>query len=224
MVALLGSSFWLTCGMASAATTIVPNTIGEPSLVTPGGLLDSLYGLSNLTRMDDVLDQKWDNDGLAHVLVIARFSDYSQTIGYLPGETGDLFVPLVTVTVAGLIEATEVTFTIGDSGLDFRWADDPNGAGLAPGLWSAREDDNSDLKDHMATWLITGKEGHSGNRLGAYVIAFEDFYGLGDRDYNDLVALVWGVTDGPLGVPLPASLWLVAVAIVGGGVWSRARA
>ena len=224
MAALLGSSFWLTGGMAAAGTTIVPNTIGEPSLITAGGLLDSLYGLSNLTRMDDLLDQKWENNGLAHVLVIAKFSDYSQTVGYLPGETGDLFIPLVTVTGAGLIDATEVSFTIGDSGLDFRWADDPNGVALAPGLWSAREDANADLKDHMVTWLITGNEGHSANRLGAYVVAFEDMYGLGDRDYNDLVLLVWGVTDGPLDVPLPASLWLVGIALVGGGVWRRARA
>ena len=229
MAALLGCSFWLADSLASA-TTVLPNPGEEPSLATEGGLLDSLYGLGNLTRMDDSLDQKWGNTGLAHVLVVAQYAGYSQTFGYLPGDTGSAFVPLVTVTATGLIDGAEVTFTIDESGADFRWGDDPNGAGVAPGLWSAREDHNSDLKDHMVTWQITGTEGHPDNRLGAFVVAFEDLFGLGDRDYNDLVVLVWGVTDGPIVpaqptqlVPAPPSLLLVGIAMVGGACWRRFR-
>jgi uncharacterized protein DUF4114 len=221
MAVLLGSSLWLAGGLASA-TTILPNSGGEPSLATPGGILDSLYSLGNLTRMDDSLDQKWENTGLAHVVVVAKYAGYSQTLGYLPGDTGAVFVPLLTVTDTGAIDGTEITFTSDESGADFRWGDDPNGGAVAPGLYSAREDGNADLRDHMVTWLITGNDGHPGNRLGAYVVAFEDLFGLGDRDYNDLVVLVWGVTDGPL-VPAPASLLLVAVAMVGGGCWRRLR-
>jgi len=224
IAALLGGSVWLAGGMASASTNVLANSSGEWSVATPGGLLDSLYGLDNLTRMDDSLDQMWGNTGLAHALVVAKYAGYSQTFGYLPGETGDVFVPLVTVTSTGLIDGTEVTFTIDESGADFRWGDDPNGAGVAPGLWTAREDANADLQDHMVAWLISGNAARPGNRLGAFVIAFEDLFGLGDRDYNDLVVLVWGVTDGPLDVPMPASLWLVGLAMVGGGCWRRLRA
>ena len=75
--------------------------------------------------------------------------------------------------------------------------------------------------------MITGNASHPNNILGAFVVGFEDLPGLGDTDYNDLVVLVWGVTDGPivglLAIPLPAGLMLIAASVLGGAGWSRFR-
>lgn len=60
----------------------------------------------------------------------------------------------------------------------------------------------------MVTYLITGSLDHPDNHVGAYVIAFEDLPGGGDRDYNDLVVEVRGPLDAP-SVPAPATLVLL---------------
>jgi len=223
IAALLSGALWLGTTGWAVATPVMPNMGGEPSLAIQGGILDTLYGLGNLTRMDDSVDLIWGNTGIAHVLVVAKYSGYDQTFGYMAGQSGGTFVPLVTVTGNGWFSGTEITFTSDLSGADFRWGNDPNGLGGTPGLWSAREDENSDGRDHMVTWMITGNAGRPNNIVGAFVVGFEDLPRLGDADYNDLVVLVWGVTDGPLAIPLPASLMLVAASVLGGAGWSRLR-
>lgn len=223
---LLSSVLWLGSAGGAGATPVMPNMMGEPSLAIAGGILDTLYGLGNLTRMDDSLDLIWGNTGIAHVLVVAKYSGYTQTFGYMAGEEGGAFVPLVTVAGDGYVSGTEITFTSDQSTAEFRWGNDPNGLGGTPGLWSAREDENPDGRDHMVTWMITGNAGRPNNIIGAFVVGFEDLPRLGDADYNDLVVLVWGVTDGPVGalaIPLPASLMLLAASVLGGAGWSRFR-
>jgi uncharacterized protein DUF4114 len=224
---LVSGALWLGSIGWAGATPVMPNMGGEPSLVIQAGILDTLYGLGNLTRMDDSLDLLWGNTGIAHVLVVAKYSGYDQTFGYLAGESGGDFVPLVTVSGNGYVSGGEITFSIDQSTADFRWGNDPYGLGGTPGLWSALADENADGRDHMVTWMITGNAGHPNNILGAFVVGFEDLPGLGDADYNDLVVLVWGVTDGPitgpLAVPLPASLMLIAASVLGGAGWSRFR-
>jgi hypothetical protein len=56
--------------------------------------------------------------------------------------------------------------------------------------------------DHMVSWLVT-----DGQYAGDYVLAWEDLKLLGDRDYNDLVVRVSGVSNMPA-VPVPAAAWL----------------
>ena len=199
-------------------TQILPNLGGEPSLEGDGGVLDLLYGLGNLLRMDDGVDEMWGNTRVASVRVVAKHSGYRETLGYLPGEHGDAFVPLVSAPDNGLMSA-EFTFSAADSGPDFRWGLDPNGAGVAPGIWSSSAGDNADGRDHMVTWRVTGVVNHPDNPIGAFVIGFEDLVDLGDGDYNDLVAEVRGVTDGPLpgeavasAVVLPAPATLIVIA------------
>ena len=224
---LLTGALWLGSTGSAGATPVMPNLSGEPSLAIQGGILDTLYGLGNLTRMDDSLDLLWGNTGVAHVLVVATYSGYDQTFGYLAGKSEGIFVPLITLSGNGYVSGTEITFTIEQSTADFRWGNDPNGPGGTPGLWSAREDENADELDHMVTWMITGNAGRPNNILGAFVVGFEDLPSLGDADYNDLVVLAWGVTDGPivgpLAIPLPASLMLVAASVLGSAGWSRFR-
>lgn len=219
---MLSGALVIAAGGSAQATPVLPNPGGEPSLATPGGTLDTLYGLGNLTRMDDSVDQLWGNTGIAHVLVVATYSGYTQTFGYLLGESGGAFVPLVSVAGSGPIAGPEITFTVDESGADFRWGNDPNGLGIAPALWSAREDENIDHRDHMVTWLITGNDGRPNNILGAFVVGFEDLPGLGDADYNDLVVLVWGVTDAPI-LPAPASVVLLVVGAAGAACQRRFR-
>jgi hypothetical protein len=196
---------------ASASTTVVlPNPGGEPSLATPGGILDQLYGLGNVSRVNDALDQKWLNPGSATAILRAKYSGYSQTFGFVTG--GALFVPLFTVTGNGLFDGPGTGFSSAESGTSFGWGDDPNGAAVGPDLWRDVEADNADGLDHMVTYLITGSLDHPDNHVGAYVIAFEDLPGGGDRDYNDLVVEVRGPLDAPSdapSVPAPATLVLL---------------
>ena len=219
------AALWLaTAAGATTLTPVQPNPGGEPSLATAGGLLNSLYGLSNLARIDDSLDQQWGNLGTAEVIAKAKYAGYSQTFGYITGASGGAFVPLFSITQSGLLTGISAQFTVAQSGESFRWGDDPNGTSQPPGLWSALQSDNAadGGQDHMVTWLITGAAGHPDNHVGAFVIAFEDLSGLGDRDYNDLVVEVRGVSDGA--VPLPATLALVAAGLAGlGALRIRAR-
>ncbi|MGB5517580.1 MAG: DUF4114 domain-containing protein, partial [Gammaproteobacteria bacterium] len=60
--------------------------------------------------------------------------------------------------------------------------------------------------DHMVSWRITG-----GKYAGDLVMAWEDLPHLGDRDYNDLVLRVSGVT----AVPVPATVWLFISGLIG---------
>ena len=74
-------------GTASAATTgISPGP--ETPLLEAAGILDQVYGLGNLRRVDDDLDQIWfpaNGDATA----VAKFADFTQDVGYIPDLNGD---------------------------------------------------------------------------------------------------------------------------------------
>ena len=54
-ISLLSFGLFLGAGPAAAIPTVIlPGP--EVGLVTVGGILDQLYGLSNLTRIDDTID------------------------------------------------------------------------------------------------------------------------------------------------------------------------
>jgi len=190
----------------SVANTIILPSPFEPNLIGSGGILDNEFGLINLQRIDDGLDQYWNvvADEVS-VTAVAKHAGFSQNFGFIDSDddfTSLLYVPYMD----GQIN----TFSMSDSGSPFRFGLDPSGSPLL----SSDPLDNvfcgwhgcSDPQDHMVSWLITG-----GEYAGDYVVAWEDLKNLGDRDYNDLVVRVSGAAV----VPVPAALILFGSGLLG---------
>lgn len=186
----------------SSLTPVLPSPGNEPDLLGAEGILDRYFGLDTLTRIDDSADLFWANEGAISVKTIGKWAGFRQEFGLINADNE--FIPLFDVASWGYPRAR---FGINDSGPRFRFGLDPSGAPL----WSSNPGDNPDGLDHMVTWQITG----GGNEYlhGAFVIAWEDLEGGGDRDFNDLVLLVKGdVAIAP--VPVPAALWLFGSGIL----------
>ena len=186
-------------------TSIYPSP-HEPDLTGSGGILDITYGLGNLQRIDDDLDQYWNvSANEVTVTAVAKYAGFSQDFGFIDND--DNFTSLLLVPY---MNSQSNTFTIIDSGSPFRFGLDPSGSPL----FSSDPLDNvicgryhcSTPKDHMVSWLIT-----DGDYAGDYVIAWEDLKKLGDRDYNDLVVRVSGASV----VPVPAAVWLFGSGLLG---------
>jgi len=191
---------------SSGSLTYISPSHYEPDLIGEGGILDTVYGLENLQRIDDNLDRYWNVSGVeVAVTSVAKHAGFSQNFGFIDGDgdfTSLLFVPDMNVQSSA--------FTINDSGSPFRFGLDPSGSTL----FSSDPLDNiychghycSQPDDHMVSWLIT-----DGVYAGDYVLAWEDLKHLGDRDYNDLVVRVSGASV----VPLPSSIVLFMSGMLG---------
>jgi hypothetical protein len=196
----------------------------EPALAAPGGILDQLYGLENLTRVadlgDGLTDQFWTTSGLDAPLGIAiraKHSSYSYSFGILDGAAGlDDFVAVAAIpSRPGDFPANPATVAPANLGPVFRFA-----LRIEKGndeFWSSAIADNAssyanpagDSGDHMYTWQITGNARHAGNNIGNFVCAWEDlpdYTRCYDGDYNDLVLEVAAAA-----IPEPLTILHLAV-------------
>jgi hypothetical protein len=187
------------CSLTQAATTTIWPNPHEPGFISAGGTLDTIIGLSNLQRVDDNFDQWWAGPSIVDIQVIAKHAAYTQDFGYIDALNNYTSL-LSNITVN---YGQTASFDTVNSGSPFRFGLDPSDAPL----FSSYANDNPDNGlDHMVTWRIT-----NGAHAGDYIIAWEDLYYLGDRDYNDLVLHVSGVNP----VPIPAAVWLFVAGLIG---------
>lgn len=206
---LLGSLGLFLGGQAAVATTteIAPGAL----LDSTGGILDQIYGLGNLQRIDDDLDKIW-NPANGTATTRAMRADFAQDFGYIPDLNSDnifdeSFVSLFTMpgfTYETGLDGPGASFDSGE--VNFLMA---LKSGAEP-MWTSQPDQNSDALDHMVTWLITGNEGNPDNVIGNRVIAWEDLTGGGDRDFDDLVVEI-----NVGAVPIPAAAWLFGSGLLG---------
>jgi len=197
---------------ALAYTTPIYYPNYEVWLDKTNGILDTLYGLNNVQRIEDNYDQVWYNPN-GHARAEAKYAGYTQNFGYINGDT-NTFTALFNVTANGYLNGDpNAPMTHYFTGYYFRFADDPSGSPL----WSSLQSENSGgNNDHMVTWKIignVGKPAYADNVIGNYVIAWEDL-NLGDADYNDLVVEVHGVSP-TTPTPEPATLSLLGLGLLG---------
>jgi hypothetical protein len=212
-------------GSHAALTHVSTGPGHEPGLMGAEGILDEHFGLENLVRVDDSIDQYWQSGGNFTVKTLAKWAGFRQSFGVI-GASGDFNHLLEASNRESLPEAS---FRIDNPDTTFRFGLDPSGAPL----WSSALADNTDAFDHMVTWRITANRNK--NLVGAFVTAWEDLANGGDQDYNDLVLLIEGdisihgadqlsvanAIPSPHAVPVPAALWLFASGLFGLGFLSR---
>lgn len=237
IISIIAGLLVMMSAPANAALT-EPQGADSPSGKVLFKTLDSLYGLDNLTRVDDydsaIVDQYWafaDEAVTATAIARAKFAGFTHKLGFLPGPEGSKFKSLFNTgrSYFGVFDEDgrgprsrmkkKASFTAEETGPVFRF-------GLKilnrPGyVWSSAPSDNvvmpngaaGDGIDHMITFQITGNEGHSGNTVGNYIIAWEDLRADNawcrfDGDYGDLVVEMSGVQP----VPEPYSIALFSLA------------
>ncbi len=183
---------------AGFTTPVNPAPGSEMDLLTEGGILDTLYGLENVVRVDDydgsigtpgadldiypsvaglpVTDQVW-TDGTINSVAKARYAGYTQQFGYTTDLVSPSYTNVMNISGKGYsVSGTAVMDFV--PGTRWAWARTGNKGGTQYSLDAL----NADQMDHMLTFQILGMSRKT------WVVAFEDLWDrTSDWDYNDLV-------------------------------------
>jgi hypothetical protein len=212
---LIANAFlMLECqSVATAALTYIHDALDqldEPNLIGtnpfPGNLnpsvLETLYGESNLRRVDDSADIAFKHTGTqATVRAVAQFSDIVRLLNYS--------------TSAGTWQNVVQIFGF-NQGYNPQFGAAPIFRSISGPVFilQAEHDSVSDPRknygktDMMVTFEIIGTSGHPNNHVGNYITAWECFFGT-DDDYQDLVFELGGAV--PVPEPGTGSLALVGL-------------
>ena len=192
-----------------------------------------------LARIDDSSDLIWTAGAGAGIFGIARSATRDFTLGILPGQSGGTytselpvigsagsteFLPAADVPTSGTGQNVngdlKASATYNSSGQPiftsiapgtFRFAIQcaPSSCSAPFQTWDSLPTDNSDGKDHMVTWQLSGPSIPIGDVW--YISGFENGT---DFDFNDYVFLFQNVT--PSGIaPEPASSIFIAAGMLG---------
>jgi hypothetical protein len=180
-------SAWIPFGRTDGSGNAVDYTNGTLMALRVddfglGGVLNVKTGFAGSAD-----DHRW-TGGPVTAAARARYAAYCQKFGY----EDDGLVTLFDVTGSGLAVTGSAVFAIDPLAV---WTWGRSGTGKD---WFSDPTQNSDQKDHLATYQITGLA----DSLKHWMLFWEDLDKLGDKDYNDLAVELTATAPEPAGILL----------------------